>query len=493
MISRVFRLRMWAPVGVLTSLTYCLHQRRVALAEPGGADDQNPVDRSLLELKMVQVVFRHGARSPLKPLPQEDQVEWKPQLLEVPPQTQLDYIVTNLAGGPKPHSPFDSQYRETTLKGGMFAGQLTKVGMEQMFALGERLRKNYVEDIPFLSPNFNPLEVFLGGDMRVIWLQPVAPLIARVDLAHLASSAGVPFLSHCSACIPPDAACSVQRMTFPERGEPFFDRGIRSTNIYRNLESTRCLLAGLFQRQKEGPIVIHTDEASSEVLYPNYQYCWNLRKRTRGRRQAASLQPGISEDLKKVKEGMGIASSDEVDFLVLLDNMAAEQVHNLPSCPTLKRFAWMIEQRAVDTAMYILQWEDREGLQMAVGPFLHILESNLLKAVDPATPPSKTRKLYLYAAHDVTLMPLLITLGIFDHKWPPFAVDLTVELYQHRESKEWFVQLYYRGKEQVPKGCSDRLCPLDQFLNTISVYTLNPEKYHMLCSEAQMMGLGNGE
>ncbi|XP_010831546.1 PREDICTED: lysophosphatidic acid phosphatase type 6 [Bison bison bison] len=429
MISRVFKLRMWAPVGVLTSLTYCLHQRRVALAEPGGADQQNPVDRSLLELKMVQVVFRHGARSPLKPLPQEDQqVEWKSQLLEVPPQTQLEYTVTNLAGGPKPHSPFYSQYHETTLKGGMFAGQLTKVGMEQMFALGERLRKNYVEDIPFLSPTFNPLEVF-----------------------------------------------------------------IRSTNIYRNLESTRCLLAGLFQRQKEGPIVIHTDEASSEVLYPNYQYCWNLRKRTRGRRQAASLQPGISEDLKKVKEGMGIASSDEVDFLVLLDNMAAEQVHSLPSCPTLKRFAWMIEQRAVDTALYILQWEDREGLQMAVGPFLHILESNLLKVVDPATPPSKTRKLYLYAAHDVTLMPLLMTLGIFDHKWPPFAVDLTMELYQHRESKEWFVQLYYRGKEQVPKGCPDGLCPLDKFLNTISVYTLSPEKYHMLCSEAQMMGLGNGE
>lgn len=44
------------------------------------------------------------------------QVEWKPQLLEVPPQTRLDYTVTNLAGGPKPHSPFDSQYHETTLK-----------------------------------------------------------------------------------------------------------------------------------------------------------------------------------------------------------------------------------------------------------------------------------------------------------------------------------------------------------------------------------------
>ncbi|XP_055212897.1 lysophosphatidic acid phosphatase type 6 isoform X1 [Gorilla gorilla gorilla] len=356
------------------------------------------------------------------------EVEWNPQLLEVPPQTQFDYTVTNLAGGPKPYSPYDSQYHETTLKGGMFAGQLTKVGMQQMFALGERLRKNYVEDIPFLSPTFNPQEVF-----------------------------------------------------------------IRSTNIFRNLESTRCLLAGLFQCQKEGPIIIHTDEADSEVLYPNYQSCWSLRQRTRGRRQSASLQPGISEDLKKVKDRMGIDSSDKVDFFILLDNMAAEQAHSLPSCPMLKRFARMIEQRAVDTSLYILPKEDRESLQMAVGPFLHILESNLLKAMDSATAPDKIRKLYLYAAHDVTFIPLLMTLGIFDHKWPPFAVDLTMELYQHLESKEWFVQLYYHGKEQVPRGCPDGLCPLDMFLNAMSVYTLSPEKYHALCSQTQVMEVGNEE
>uniref|UniRef100_A0A8C9JJM3 Lysophosphatidic acid phosphatase type 6 n=1 Tax=Panthera tigris altaica TaxID=74533 RepID=A0A8C9JJM3_PANTA len=356
--------------------------------------------------------------------------KWNLQLLEVPPQTQFDYTVTNLAGGLKPHSPFDSQYRKTVLKGGMFAGQLTNVGMQQMFALGQRLRKSYVEDIPFLSPTFNPLEVF-----------------------------------------------------------------VRSTNIYRNLESTRCLLAGLFQSQKEGPIVIHTDEASSEVLYPNYQNCWSLQERSRklGRRQAACLQPGISEDLQKVKEGMGIASNDGVDFLSLFDNVAAEQVHSLPSCPTLRRFAQMIEQRAVDTALYVMQREDRESLQMAVGPFLHILESNLRKVMDPATAPGKTRKLYLYAAHDVTLMPLLIILGIFDHKWPPFAVDLTMELYQHQESKEWFVKLYYRGEEQVPEGCPDQLCPLDKFLNTLSAYTLSPEKYHTLCSQAHVIELGDGE
>ncbi|KAM6217661.1 lysophosphatidic acid phosphatase type 6 [Rhynchocyon petersi] len=428
MIAGAFGRRLWAPVGVLTSLAYCFHQRRVALAELQETKGLHPVDRNLLELKMVQVVFRHGARTPLKPLPQEDQVEWHPQLLEVPPQTQIDYTVSNLAGGPQPHSPFDSQYQETTLKGGIFAGQLTNVGMQQMFALGQRLRKNYVEDIPFLSPTFNPLEVT-----------------------------------------------------------------VRSTNIYRNLESTRCLLAGLFQRQKEGPIIIYTDEASSEVLYPNYQSCWSLRQRIRDRKQAASLQPGISEDLKKVKEEIGIDNSDGVDFLNLLDNVAAEQVHSLPSCPALKRFSRMIEQRAVDTALYMFQREDRKSIQLAVGPFLHILENNLLKAIDSSTPPSKSRKLYLYAAHDMTLMPLLMALGIFDHKWPPFAVDLTMELYQHQKSKEWFVRLYYHGEEQVPKGCPGGLCPLDKFLNAMSAYTLSPEKYHRLCSEAQTIELESGE
>lgn len=48
-------------------------------------------------------------------------------------------------------------------------------------------------------------------------------------------------------------------------------------------------------------------------------------------------------------------------------------------------------------------------------------------------------------------------------------------------------------QEQVLRGCPDPLCPLDKFLNAMSAYTLNPEKYHTLCSQAQMMELGNGE
>lgn len=70
-------MNLWARVGVLGTLVCCVHSTRRALAEPrGGKQPRSSTDQ--MELKLVQVLFRHGARTPLRPIPSAEQVRRVP-------------------------------------------------------------------------------------------------------------------------------------------------------------------------------------------------------------------------------------------------------------------------------------------------------------------------------------------------------------------------------------------------------------------------------
>ncbi|XP_012692707.2 lysophosphatidic acid phosphatase type 6 [Clupea harengus] len=376
-------------------------------------------DSSQLELKLVQVLFRHGARTPLKSIPDVLEVQWVPDLLEVPPHTHIDYVVTDLEGGPRPPSPVEDSYRAHILTGGTYPGQLTTVGMQQLYDLGKRLRARYIQEVPFLTSSFSPAEVY-----------------------------------------------------------------VRSTNIVRTIESAKCLVAGLFQQKQADVVPILTAEAEKEILYPNYHGC-NLLRLLSGHRWAeSSTLPAIAEDLKSIQDALGIPVNQRVDFILIRDDMVARETHGL-ACPSeLVSWRAIVERRAVDMIYHIYEPSKRENLQLCVGPLLHTMMANMDEKVKGVSP-EPNRKLFLYSVHDTTLMPCLMALGIFDMKWPPYAADITLELLEHRTTKEAFVKVAYLGQDQKIPGCSGVICPLAEFQEAMAAYTLPFDRYKERCDKTE--------
>ncbi|XP_026888373.2 lysophosphatidic acid phosphatase type 6 isoform X1 [Electrophorus electricus] len=373
------------------------------------------------ELKLVQVLFRHGARTPLKSIPDVLEAQWVPDLLEVPDHTKIDYVVKDLHGGPRPSAPVEDSYRASTLTGGTYPGQLTTVGMQQLYDLGLRLRRRYIQDVEFLSPSFSLKEVY-----------------------------------------------------------------IRSTNIVRTIESAKCLVAGLFQQQQTDTVLIYTEEAAREILYPNYHGC-KLLKMLNGYRWAESATlPNIASDLQTIQAELGISPCQRLDFILIRDDMVARETHGMPYPSVLQNWKPVVEQRAVDMIYHIYEPSNRQTLQLCVGPVFHTLLTNMETKVNGiASDINRARKLFLYSVHDTTLMPCLIALGVFDMRWPPYAADITLELYWHRQIKQHYVKVSYIGQDQKIPGCSDVYCPLEEFKQVLAMYALPKESYHDLCNHTQ--------
>ncbi|XP_046903600.1 lysophosphatidic acid phosphatase type 6 [Hypomesus transpacificus] len=379
------------------------------------------ITASAYELKLVQVLFRHGARTPLKSIPDVMEAQWVPNLLEPPAHTEISYVVTDLDGGPRPPAPVEDSYRSNILTGGTFPGQLTTVGMQQLYELGQRLRKKYIQDTPFLSSSFSSSEVY-----------------------------------------------------------------VRSTNIVRTIESAKCLVAGLFQQTQNDAVPILTTDSKSEILYPNYHGC-KLLKLLGGHRWAeSSTLPDIAADLQLLQSALGVGLHQRLDFILIRDDMVARETHGLPCPPVLHTWRNTVEQRAVDMICHIYEPSKRENLQLCVGPLLHTLMGNMEDKLQKA-PTEPSRKMFMYSAHDTTLMPCLMALGIFDMRWPPYAADITLELHQHQQTKEAFVKVSYIGQDQLIPGCSGVYCPLQEFRQALSAYSLTSELYQSLCNHSESL------
>ena len=113
-----------------------------------------PNNAPSMKLKFVQVITRHGARTPYAALPKSVEAEWDCTLrhLSIPSASSesVEWYDT-----PRLYRKNYMKGREV-LPGNCMQGQLTHAGYKLHYALGEQFRETYVDDLHFLSAKGYP-------------------------------------------------------------------------------------------------------------------------------------------------------------------------------------------------------------------------------------------------------------------------------------------------------------------------------------------------
>ncbi|XP_033624929.1 lysophosphatidic acid phosphatase type 6-like [Asterias rubens] len=279
-------------------------------------ESMETLDQPGMQLKLVLIFFRHGARTPIRITPGIEEANWDKEMCVEEDHHKVEYDIFSLDGKSGPHhSPIEQSYQANAFKGGATRGQLTVLGMNQSYELGTYFKKHYIEKCNFLSPEFSSNELFM-----------------------------------------------------------------RSTNINRNIKSLSCVLGGLYgdslsTKQNESPR-IHVDHSSTEILYPNYQHSKPLMDNFFKTVKNTDVVPGVRHVRLQIQELLEQNEDVHLDLVSVRDGISARKVHDVPLSAVLEPLASVIEKAAVGITCHSLG-KGTDTLQYAIGPLLQLILSNI--------------------------------------------------------------------------------------------------------------------
>ncbi|KAM7064095.1 prostatic acid phosphatase isoform 1-T1 [Molossus nigricans] len=328
------------------------------------------------ELKFVTLVFRHGDRSPIETFPNDP-------------------------------------IKESSWPQGF--GQLTQLGMEQHYELGQYIRKRYGK---FLNESYKHPQIY----------------VRSTDIDRTLMSA----MTNLAALFPPEGT-SIWNPNLPWQ-----------------------------------PIPVHTVPLSEDrLLYLPFRNCprfqelqietlksEELQKRLHPYQDFIEMLPKLSG--YRGKDLFGIWSR-------VYDPLYCEGIHNftLPSWTTGGTMTKLKElsELALLSLYGIHKQKEKSRLQGGV------LVGEILNHMKGATQPMNQRKLVMYSAHDTTVSGLQVALDVYNGILPPYASCHIMELYL--EKGEYFIEMFYRNEthhEPYPltlPGCTPS-CPLTKFATLVS-------------------------
>ncbi|OAA71147.1 Histidine phosphatase superfamily, clade-2 [Cordyceps fumosorosea ARSEF 2679] len=368
-----------------------------------------------LRLQQVQVLMRHGERTPVSNRFAAHLPEFWPYCSQAAHMNSLVLDPSSSAWTPlewcrrletfSPDSQTPALGRANPPGTGSAdnmceLGQLTDKGRATTTALGLRLRRLYVDQLGFLPGKLTP---------------------AVADALYL-----------------------------------------RSTPMPRALESMQQALHGLWPSTADGaardpdlpPLTIHTRHWADDTLLPNTANCARFRAMMRafGRRAAerwddspemdrvnAKLRRYMPADPARPGTNLRIGVASHPALVGVMDTVAATAAHDDPATRLPKDF-YDPQVRAEGVRIVVDEWfagfrESAEYRTLGIGGLLADVTERMVGGVEGVAPHSSAAplKLGLSGCHDTTLAATVTALGadgLDGMQWPPFTSHIAVELFR---------------------------------------------------------------
>lgn len=419
---------------------YCNFPMRSSGSE-GSLSWEEVLQQKRFSLEMVQVLIRHGDRSPAMAIPNMDNKKY-------------DYDCT--------------------------------------FKTSDGNHKQMFEEYRQASQHFN-LREFIKG---VTTGQTLVPSGKKCQIGQLTQRG---FLQHIELGKHMRAAYS-----------DFIGADITASNLHvRSTERTRCIqsaaafLFGLLTKdviKREGVTInitsdiwLKEDDHGIPYRCPSLYKRWaEYKQRPEYVAEATKMEPFM----QKYSQILMMSRSSLTTVVFLTDAILTRYCykHPLPCGP-----GGCVSQEMAAQGIDFASWAFAENFTAIADVATHPMLIQMAKRMIDKSRDKSTLKFVLYSGHDSTVTPLLLNLGVHDHKkWTPYATRVVFELWRdtHADSKPNSIDPYYfrvlvNGKVLTSKMkfCGDalfkgELCPVKELISWLSdgagIEGMD-ERYRSLC------------
>lgn len=356
-------------------------------------------DNDNLQLQAVQVITRHGDRTPTGAAPADIAISWNciynPSGIESPSEGSSSYVSL-------PPSFFRKEYmyNRQSIPGNCTKGQLTDIGARQHQLLGEYLRSRYIEHYNLIPTDYDASYVYVRSTDVPRTVDSAQNLLNSMFFSNVSSSG---------------SAVAVPILT------------VESSTENMHLNPSRCpriveiIVQSLIQNSTVHDRVL-------EIL--------------------ASITPEILEIFH---------TDDPLDALIYYDNLNARFCHNLSQPAGMNDF---IFSQMTDAYWLVGEEIYYSTYSIGIGPFIEEL-LNFLEMQQSNV--SSIPAFMLFSGHDTTVAPILSAFGVYSGEWPPYASHMEFELFKDKTNSSYFVRMLYNGNAQIIPGCNDEFCPFPVF------------------------------